>query len=92
MELSGEEPRLAFEPYHPGFSSTPSYLGRQDSALGKVTMHGADAAATPGPLSGNSIQTVDLRNRQETLHEDSDDDLYESTPKSSKKKDPVSRY
>ncbi|WQF89610.1 Putative VHS domain, GAT domain, GAT domain superfamily protein [Colletotrichum destructivum] len=92
VELSGEEPRLAFEPYHPGFSSTPSYLGRQDSALGKVTMHGADAAATLGPLSGNSIQTVDLRNRQETLHEDSDDDLYESTPKSSKKKDPVSRY
>ncbi|KAJ0166776.1 hypothetical protein CTA2_5950 [Colletotrichum tanaceti] len=92
VELSGEEPRLAFEPYHPGFSSTPSYLGRQDSALGKVTMHGADAAATPGPMSGNPIQTVDLGTRQETLHEDSDDDLYESSPKSSKKKDPVSRY
>ncbi|OHW90439.1 GAT domain-containing protein [Colletotrichum incanum] len=92
VELPGEEPRLAFEPYHPGFNSTPSYLGRQDSALGKITMHGADAAAKPGPLGGNPIQTVDLRNRQETLHEDSDDDLYESTPKSSKKKDTVYRY
>ncbi|KAK1500793.1 GAT domain-containing protein [Colletotrichum tamarilloi] len=91
VELPGEEPRLAHEPFHPGFNPTPSYLGRQDSALGKITMHGADEATTPGPLSGNPIQTVDLRNRQETLHEDSDDDLYESTPKSSKKKDPVYR-
>ncbi|KAK7442643.1 hypothetical protein CaCOL14_007949 [Colletotrichum acutatum] len=92
VELPGEEPRLAHEPFHPGFNPTPSYLGRQDSALGKITMHGADEATTPGPLSGNPIQTVDLRNRQETLHEDSDDDLYESTPKSSKKKEPVYRY
>ncbi|KAK6956439.1 hypothetical protein Daesc_001717 [Daldinia eschscholtzii] len=36
-----EEPRLAFEPFHPGFETTPSYLGRQESALGKETMHGA---------------------------------------------------
>ncbi|WYZ45516.1 hypothetical protein EsH8_VIII_000832 [Colletotrichum jinshuiense] len=91
-ELPGEEPRLAFEPYHPGFNSTPSYLGRQDSAVGKVTMHGADATTTSGPLTGNPIQTVDLRNRQEPLREDSDDDLYESTPKSSKKKEPLYRY
>lgn len=88
-ELPSEEPRLAFDPYHPGFNTTPSYVGRQDSAVGKVTMHGADAAATPGPLSGNPIQTVDLRNRQENSHEDSDDDLYESTPK---RKTPVYRY
>ncbi|KAK2045830.1 GAT domain-containing protein [Colletotrichum somersetense] len=88
----GEEPRLGFEPYHPGFNSTPSYLGRQDSALGKVTMHGADAATTPAPLSGNPVQPSDFRNRAETLHEDSDDDLYESTPKSSKKKDSGYRY
>ncbi|KAK1958828.1 GAT domain-containing protein [Colletotrichum sublineola] len=88
-----EEPGLAFEPYHPGFNSTPSYLGRQDSALGKITMHGADTATTPAPLSGNPVQTGDFsRNRPETLHEDSDDDLYESTPKSSKKKDPGYRY
>ncbi|EQB50518.1 GAT domain-containing protein [Colletotrichum gloeosporioides Cg-14] len=80
-ELPSEEPRLAFDPYHPGFNTTPSYLGRQDSAVGKVTMHGADAATTPGPLSGNPIQTVDLRDRHEAPQEASDDDLYESTPK-----------
>lgn len=36
-----EEPRFPHEPYHPGFNATPSYLGRQESALGKETMHGA---------------------------------------------------
>lgn len=33
--------RLGIEPYHPGFNPTPSYVGRQDSSLGKVTMHAA---------------------------------------------------
>ncbi|KAI1101441.1 hypothetical protein F4804DRAFT_11395 [Jackrogersella minutella] len=36
-----DESRLAFEPFHPGFDSTPSYVGRQESALGKEAMHGA---------------------------------------------------
>lgn len=37
-----EEPRLADEPFHPGFGEpTRSYIGRQDSAVNKVTMHGA---------------------------------------------------
>lgn len=37
-----EEPRLADEPFHPGFGEpTRSYIGRQDSAFNKVTMHGA---------------------------------------------------
>ncbi|KAK8067841.1 hypothetical protein PG996_006953 [Apiospora saccharicola] len=36
-----EDTRLAFEPFHPGFNATPSYLGRQDSSVGKETMHGA---------------------------------------------------
>lgn len=30
-----QEPRYAFEPFHPGFNSSPSYAGRQDSAIGK---------------------------------------------------------
>lgn len=30
-----QEPRFAFEPFHPGFDSTPSYAGRQESAIGK---------------------------------------------------------
>jgi hypothetical protein len=29
------------EPYHPGFQSTPSYLGRQESSANNLTMHGA---------------------------------------------------
>ncbi|CZS96459.1 uncharacterized protein RAG0_05762 [Rhynchosporium agropyri] len=33
--------RLGIEPYHPGFRETPSYIGRQDSAVGKTTMHAA---------------------------------------------------
>lgn len=37
--------RLGIEPYHPGFKETQSYVGGQDSNLGKVTMH----AATGGP-------------------------------------------
>lgn len=36
-----DEPRFPHEPYHPGFNATPSYFGRQESALGKETMHGA---------------------------------------------------
>ncbi len=33
--------RLGIEPYHPGFQETRSYVGRQDSSVGKVTMHAA---------------------------------------------------
>ncbi|KAF7853275.1 hypothetical protein EAF04_010776 [Stromatinia cepivora] len=29
------------EPYHPGFKETKSYVGRQDSSIGNVTMHAA---------------------------------------------------
>jgi hypothetical protein len=29
------------DPYHPGFQSTPSYLGRQESSSNNLTMHGA---------------------------------------------------
>ncbi|KAI4930411.1 hypothetical protein J4E85_005038 [Alternaria conjuncta] len=29
------------DPYHPGFQSTPSYLGRQESSANNLTMHGA---------------------------------------------------
>ncbi|TVY73568.1 hypothetical protein LSUE1_G005278 [Lachnellula suecica] len=33
--------RLGIEPYHPGFQETQSYTGRQNSSVGKVTMHAA---------------------------------------------------
>ncbi|ESZ90693.1 hypothetical protein SBOR_8919 [Sclerotinia borealis F-4128] len=32
---------LGVEPYHPGFKETKSYVGRQDSSIGDVTMHAA---------------------------------------------------
>ncbi|QSZ34659.1 hypothetical protein DSL72_007513 [Monilinia vaccinii-corymbosi] len=30
------------QPYHPGFKETKSYVGRQDSSIGNVTMHAAN--------------------------------------------------
>jgi hypothetical protein len=68
---SSEEPRLAFEPYHPGFSSTPSYLDRQDSATAKVAMHGAASPptdATSAPPPGRL---------QPQAYDDDDEDLYD---------------
>lgn len=38
--------RVGIEPYHPGFKETQSYVGRQDSAVGNVTM---SAAIPPTP-------------------------------------------
>jgi len=32
---------LGVEPYHPGFQETRSYMGRQDSSIGHLTMHAA---------------------------------------------------
>lgn len=43
---TGGAPRLAFEPFHPGFGTTPSYTGRQESAVGKEAMHGAVPASS----------------------------------------------
>lgn len=34
------------EPYHPGFNPTKSYMGRQDSAINKVSMHAAIPPST----------------------------------------------
>jgi len=39
------------EPYHPGFRETQSYMGRQDSSLGKVTMRGALDEEEEEPVS-----------------------------------------
>ncbi|KAI0130587.1 GAT domain-containing protein [Xylariales sp. AK1849] len=64
-----ENPRLAYEPFHPGFSATPSYLVRQESALGKETMHGAVNA---------SSETRPSR------ADDDEDGLYDATPQRSK--------
>lgn len=44
--------RLGVEPYHPGFSPTNSYMTRQESAIGKVTMH----ATGPAVLENDSAE------------------------------------
>ncbi|KAH8780031.1 hypothetical protein F5883DRAFT_541105 [Diaporthe sp. PMI_573] len=50
-----DEPRLADEPFHPGFGGEPtrSYIGRQDSAMNKVHMHGAGAGYGPPDQDGD---------------------------------------
>ncbi|KAK6085447.1 GAT domain-containing protein [Seiridium cupressi] len=74
-----DEPRLAYEPFHPGFNATPSYLGRQDSAIGKETMHGGAAGSVSSELT-----------RPSRIREDDDDDVYDATPQ--KSKEPIYRY
>ncbi|KAM0307320.1 hypothetical protein HYE67_001023 [Fusarium culmorum] len=78
-----EEQRLATEPFHPSFRPTESYLGRQDSAIGKVHMHGA-GASTP------SAQPP----AQQRLDEVSDDDDIYDAPSGPppKSKEPMYRY
>ncbi|KAJ4259599.1 hypothetical protein NW762_007529 [Fusarium torreyae] len=78
-----EHERLAFEPFHPGFRPTESYLGRQDSAVGKVHMHGA-GASTPSAQPPT----------QQRLDEVSDDDdIYDAPPgPPPKSKEPIYRY
>lgn len=44
------------EPYHPGFNPTKSYMGRQDSAINKVSMHAAVSASDENEASGSQIQ------------------------------------
>ncbi|KAI1417175.1 hypothetical protein F5Y13DRAFT_152170 [Hypoxylon sp. FL1857] len=71
-----DEPRLAFEPFHPGFETTPSYVGRQESALGKEAMHGAAGKSSSGG--------------QGSRDDDESSDVYDVTPP--KQKEPIYRY
>ncbi|KAJ3466816.1 hypothetical protein FSOLCH5_004721 [Fusarium solani] len=79
--------RLAFEPFHPGFQPTDSYLGRQDSAVGKVQMHGAGVPAqSPAPTSQNPP-----RPRVDEVSDD--DDIYDAPRDSAPtNKQPLYRY
>jgi len=81
-----DEPKLAFEPFHPGFQGTQSYLDRQDSAVGKVHMHGAgvSSSSSPAPPAEGSSSKPPPKPVV-----DDDDDMYESTPKN---KEPLYRY
>ncbi|ETS84784.1 hypothetical protein PFICI_02809 [Pestalotiopsis fici W106-1] len=76
-----DEPRLAYEPFNPGFTTTQSYLGRQESAIGKEAMHGATAGG------GHSSGTAKLSRVDSTEGEEG---IYDVSPQRSK--DPVYRY
>lgn len=58
-----QPPRLAIDSYHPGFGAgvpTQSYLGRQDSAMDNVQMHGGSGAAASDVVSPVSEGTNTL--------------------------------
>jgi hypothetical protein len=54
-----DESRLGAEPFHPGFNPTPSYINRQDSAMGKVAM--TSAASPPPASSGGGSSAAQTR-------------------------------
>ncbi|KAI0487396.1 hypothetical protein F4859DRAFT_509965 [Xylaria cf. heliscus] len=78
-----QEQRFAFEPFHPGFDSTPSYAGRQESAIGKEAMHGA----VDNSSSGKTTDTVSAPRHEDVSDNDS---LYDVSPP--KQKEPIYRY
>ena len=45
-------PQKSFEPYNPGYRSTPSYMNRQESATNNLTMHGASQQPDEGRANG----------------------------------------
>jgi hypothetical protein len=59
--------------YHPGFQSTPSYLGRQDSSANNLTMHGAAPQIKEedeSPYETQQPRTPELNvPRQQTQHD-----------------------
>lgn len=75
-----EQPSLDYEPFHPGFGQpTQSYLGRQDSAMNKVQMHGAGSGSPErgelhqGTTNGGSTAA---RQPQQRYGDDYEDDIY----------------
>ncbi|KAI0975759.1 hypothetical protein F4678DRAFT_281220 [Xylaria arbuscula] len=79
-----QEPRLAFEPFHPGFDTTPSYVNRQESAVGKEAMHGA----VENSSSGKATDLTPPSHGQDS----SDNDSLYSGASASKQKEPIYRY
>jgi hypothetical protein len=98
---SNQPPRLAIDSFHPGFGSggpTQSYLGRQDSAMDKVQMHGAAGPAevispvSEGTNTLGSTNSFGAAGKQPARgydDDDDDDDRYGATPK---KEGQVFRY
>jgi hypothetical protein len=59
--------------YHPGFQSTPSYLGRQDSSANNLTMHGAAPQIKEedeSPYEPQRPRTPELHVPQQQSHSD----------------------
>lgn len=84
-----DEPRLGFEPFHPGFNPTPSYVNRQDSAFDKVQMHGASSSPEEPAGPGGSRSVPQSKADEDNLYDDDDDnDAYSS----GKSKQPMYRY
>ncbi|KAI1813149.1 hypothetical protein GGS20DRAFT_554596 [Poronia punctata] len=81
-----QEPRLAYEPYHPGFDSTPSYTGRQESAIGRESMHGAVGNSLPEKATGERPP------RHDEVSDDDDDESELYDRPSQKQKEPAYRY
>ncbi|KAI5867702.1 hypothetical protein GGS23DRAFT_592987 [Durotheca rogersii] len=74
-----DEPRLAFEPFHPGFDTLQGHADRPDGGLGKETMRGASGSAS-------------RRSRDYDDDDDDDDNGSSYNGASSKKKEPIYRY
>ncbi|KAH8907576.1 hypothetical protein BR93DRAFT_967467 [Coniochaeta sp. PMI_546] len=90
-DSSNQPPRLAVDSFHPGFGTGPtqSYLGRQDSAVDNLHMHGASSAAadvvSPVSEGTNTLPPGGLGSQTEAARrydvDDEDDDRYDATPK-----------
>lgn len=97
---ASEQPNLDYEPFHPGFSQpTQSYLGRQDSAMDKIQMHGAGSGSPQhGELDKSTANGSSKSSRQQQRYDyedEEEEDIYNgpsNTGGSSSGKRPVYRY
>ncbi|KAI1203524.1 hypothetical protein F5X97DRAFT_283242 [Nemania serpens] len=78
-----QEPRFALEPFYPGLESTPSYAGRQESAIGKEAMHGAVE-------NYSSAKATDVTSASRHADVSDNDSLYDGRPP--EQKEPIYRY
>ncbi|KAB5547015.1 GAT domain-containing protein [Coniochaeta sp. 2T2.1] len=89
-----QPPKLAIDSFHPGFGAggpTQSYLGRQDSAMDNVQMHGGAGGSqqaagvdvvSPVSEGTNTLPSGGLGGQGQThRHDDDDDDRYDATPR-----------